>query len=239
MRLWSVRAFTVAILLCVATAGAWQAAAQAPPRLADTVIPTSSAIPLSVPSNAIAIHRTIERVLASVRVPYGLEGPALATMPVFDFAYPPVETARFGGMRLGEALDAIARVDPAVRWIERDGFILVREGPANSPFLERQMPPFTFVGTDALDALDAFVTAIDPARHGHVLAAPSTASASSDASIAVTAGAGTVLDGLNALAKSVRGSWAVLYDDGSAHVEAASVSLRTPRGSYVSRSPVA
>jgi hypothetical protein len=239
MRRWFGRAIAVALVLRVAIAGAWPARVQTPPRLADAVIPTSAAIPLSVPSNAIAIHQTIERVLASVSVPYGLEGPALATVPIFDFARPPVEVARFAGMRLGEALDAIAHVDPAVRWIERDGFILVREGPANSPFLDRQMPPFTFMGTDALDALDAVVTAIDPARHGHVLAAPSAASASSDASITITAAAGTVLDALNALARSVHGSWAVLYDDGSADVQAASVSLRTPRGSYVSRSPVA
>ena len=204
-------------------------------RLADATIPASVAIPLMSPANPVTTFRTIERVLAASKVPFGLEEPALSSAPLFDFAHPPVEIRKLSGMRLGDALDAIARELPLVRWTEQDGLIVVRLGPSPAPFLDRRLPRLSIASLSLAGALDVVVATAEPARQvREVAGTPATGT-----TVSLERENVTTLEALNALAKAASGSSIVQYDDAAGDAEGATVILRTAAGSYSAASPVA
>jgi hypothetical protein len=225
--------------LVAQAASATTRAAQA--RLADTVIPMAVAIPLLSPANPVTTFRTLERVLTTAGVPFGLEEPSLSSAPLFDFANPPVEIRKLSGMRLGDALDAIAHELPQVRWAEQDGIIVVRLGPAPAPFLDFRVPHLALSGTDAGAAFGTILAAENPARPDGMRKSAGRVTvprgAATGIEIAVERDNITMVDALNALASAVHGAWIVQYDTPAADDDGTTVVLRAAAGGYTSPSP--
>ena len=245
MRRWFSRAVCVAVFFCVGVVQRPGIAAQL--RAADTMIPASAAIALTTPTNPVATLNVVQRVLAAAKVSYGLEGPPLLDPPLVDLAHPPTEIADLHNMTVGAALDAIARVDPSVRWSEHDGVIVVRLA-GDRTWLDGAMSTFRVSNGDKVAALNALITAVDPARYGQVARggqrfptpAPSVAP---EPPISVFQERGTVLDGLNAIARAARSSWWITYDGPTLDARDASIVLGTgrivgARDNVVAASPV-
>jgi len=244
------RASIVAVVVSAMTIFARTPAAQQG-SVADVMVPAGSAVPLSTPITPLKTIDTIRQLLTAVRVPFGIEGAAYHEPPLVDVAGPRVEIANLHAMSVGAALDAIAHVDPTVHWREQDGVIDVRmtTGPT---WIDRDGEPFSVADADPRQALDALVSTADPSRRGHVAPfrpRPTAATASvryfpagpppPSPRITVARNRGTMLEGLNALARVAGGSWLITYDGPAVAVDDATIVLFVAGASVEAPSPLA
>ena len=116
--------YFLALLATVSWTMMNDASAQRGP-LANPVVPPHSHISLPVPLGEDG-GRLIQSLLQRANVPFGLERPADEPTTPLNAAAAPEHVITFGGLRVGDALDAIAKEDPRYTWSEADGRIVVR-----------------------------------------------------------------------------------------------------------------
>jgi hypothetical protein len=220
--------------------------------VANVMVPAGSAVPLSTPITPVKTIETIRQVLSAAKVPFGIEGAAYHEPPLVDLAQPRVEIANLHAMSVAAALDAIAHVDPSVHWREQDGVIVVRM-TAGPTWIDRDREPFSVADADTGQALDALVSAADPSRRGHVapfgpratagtsyvLYFPGSPPPQPPPRITVALDRGTMLEGLNALARAAHGSWRITYDGPAVEANDATIALFVVGASVEALSPLA
>jgi hypothetical protein len=243
------RAFVVVVVGGAMTMGVRMPAAQQP-RVADAVVSTGDAVPLSTPVTSFTTIDAVRRTLSAAHVPFGIEGPAQGEPPVVDLAQPRVDVADLRGLSVAAALDAIERLDRSVRWSEQDGVIDVRMTPG-ATWIDRELPEFAVTNASKTTALDALAAAIDPARGGRVAPTfplagrgvvihPPNWTPPAPIMISTTHERGSVLEGLNALAREGHTSWRITYDGASLDANDASIAFGSSLfDSVVSASPTA
>jgi hypothetical protein len=205
-------------------------------RLADIVLSTERPIALTTPVTSFKTIQTVNVVLGSAGIRYGVEGPALDEDPSVDLAVPRVQVADLAGMPVGAALNTIAQLDRRVTWREDNGIIDVRL-TAGPTWIDRDLSAFAVSNATSAEALDALVTAISPARHGSVkpygpFADPNVTIFSSRPippalSLTLNHVRGTVIDALNSLVRGSHASWRIRYDGPHVDLEDASIEFTT------------
>ena len=204
-------------------------------RVSDTVVPSNAAIALSTPTNSLKSADLVGRLLAAANAPSGFERPALDpdNPPPFDFGAQPVELANLAGMRLGEALDAIARVDPSVRWTEHDGAVVVRMGAVSGDWLDQPSRPVDYRGSELNEALKAVASAIDPehertVNRAVIIGPPGSPQKpiESESLFVVLRPAGSAEQVLDALAREAHVRWDVSYSSSGPSVDSATILVR-------------
>ncbi len=157
------RAVPCAGVVFVATA-AFSVVGARGPRLADATIPKTPALFLETR------RRTAQRSTRSSACfklpPCRSVWKALPPVPSTSEGHRPVsQTVRLNGERLGAALDTIGRANPHFRWMESDGRVIVRGVPDDRGLLSQQVEHFAITNAGPRAALQALITALDPARN--------------------------------------------------------------------------
>ena len=188
-------------------------------------------LPCTVPQAAI-------RIAESLPAPLGLE---LVPEPCAEKGkkYPgPEDEIVLTGMSVSRAFDRLVELDERYVWSEADGVLILRPGVTwvdPNHFLNRKIPRFNVKEGRMWAALDAVHSALGGARGPADEVWPAR-TPQSNRSFSVSLSATTVVDALNAVARS-HGSlrWMVDYCKPQARFEFATVRLNTYDGDGIGR----
>jgi hypothetical protein len=132
--------------------------------LASIRVVAGPVVTLDVPTNDAAAFNAATGILGAAGVRFGAEGPALdPAVPLVDFARAPEQSLTLTGLTVGDALDAIVRVTPRLRWSESDGMIVVRMTNRDS-LLDRRIRRFAVDAATPRAALEALIRQLAPER---------------------------------------------------------------------------
>lgn len=211
--------------------------------LGDLVLPNEPAIVLELPFRGQGTFDLIQRVVASARVPFGLEE-ALDATPVA----PAVTDATIAGsvtlsgQTLRTALDRLVQSDPRYEWHEDEGRILVRGAALQGKgVLGLRIRPIELKGASLKDAVTELVRAAAPARKDVPVLSTRLATAVDPPSaetetVSLATSGGTILDALVELGRNPRLSWTIHYA-GTPDLEGMSLALSIAGAGVVAVSP--
>jgi hypothetical protein len=226
--------------------------ASAQPKLAERLV-----YPLGAEDGAIFVHSRITQshfrfvvaeLARAARVPIGFE--EVAQVPeAYDgnlAKIPPEDRTSLVSLTVGRALDALVSADPRYAWRELDGMLIIRPADAwrdRTHFLNEIFGPIDEKQVAAVDIVKGLY--VQKGFHirwssGGTIGAATQTGPDLDLPISVTLPMSTMLDVLNAIAKSHGHlGWLIEYARGPAEFRYSCIRLITFDGRFVGVGPIA